>query len=61
MPKKGKGKVTLTTLSGSKITVVKNDKGIWLKDGNGNYSMISKTDIMGSNGVIHVIDTVVMP
>lgn len=59
--KKGKGKVTLTTLSGSKITVVQNDKGIWLKDANGNYSKISKTDIMGSNGVIHVIDTVVMP
>lgn len=59
--KKGKGKVTLTTLSGSKITVVQNDKGIWLKDANGNYSMISKTDIMASNGVIHVIDTVVMP
>ncbi|MEM6685363.1 MAG: fasciclin domain-containing protein [Bacteroidota bacterium] len=59
--KKGKGKVTLTTLSGSKITVVQNDKGIWLKDAKGNYSMISKTDVMGSNGVIHVIDTVVMP
>ncbi|MGH1388152.1 fasciclin domain-containing protein [Kordia sp.] len=59
--KKGKGKVTLTTLSGSKITVVQNDKGIWLKDANGNYSMISKTDIMASNGVIHVIDSVVMP
>jgi uncharacterized surface protein with fasciclin (FAS1) repeats len=59
--KKGKGKVTLTTLSGSKITVVQNDKGIWLKDANGNYSKISKTDVMGSNGVIHVIDSVVMP
>ncbi|MFK7747382.1 MAG: fasciclin domain-containing protein [Kordia sp.] len=59
--KKGKGKVTLTTLGGSKITVVQNDKGIWLKDANGNYSMISKTDIMASNGVIHVIDSVVMP
>lgn len=59
--KKGKGKVTLTTLSGAKITVVQNDKGIWLKDANGNYSMISKTDIMASNGIIHVIDSVVMP
>ncbi|WP_298516328.1 fasciclin domain-containing protein [uncultured Kordia sp.] len=59
--KKGKGKVTLTTLSGSKITVVQNDKGIWLKDANGNYSKISKTDVMGSNGVIHVIESVVMP
>ncbi|WP_064972217.1 fasciclin domain-containing protein [Kordia jejudonensis] len=59
--KKGKGKVTLTTLSGEKITVVQNDKGIWLQDANGNYSMISSTDVMASNGVIHVIDSVVMP
>ncbi|MBC8754881.1 fasciclin domain-containing protein [Kordia sp. YSTF-M3] len=59
--KAGKGKVTLTTLSGAEITVVQNDKGIWLKDANGNYSMISSTDVMASNGVIHVIDSVVMP
>jgi len=59
--KKGKGSVTLTTLSGAEITVVQNEKGIWLKDANGNYSMISSTDIMASNGVIHVIDSVVMP
>lgn len=59
--KKGKGKVTLTTLSGEKITVMQNDKGIWLKDAKGNYSKISQTDVMGSNGVIHIIDSVVMP
>ena len=34
---------------------------IWLIDSKGNYSEISATDVMGSNGVIHVIDTVVMP
>ncbi|MDA9139791.1 fasciclin domain-containing protein [Flavobacteriaceae bacterium] len=28
---------------------------------NGTYSEIVATDVMGSNGVIHVIDTVVMP
>ena len=59
--KKGKGKATLTTLNGSKITVIKNKKGIWLKDQKGNYSKISSTDVMASNGVIHVIDSVVMP
>ena len=59
--KKGKGTVTLTTLSGAEITVVQNEKGIWLKDAKGNYSMISSTDVMASNGVIHVIDSVVMP
>jgi len=60
--KKGKnGTITLTTLSGEKIRVMKGSDGIWLKDVNGNYSKISSTDIMATNGVIHVIDSVVMP
>ncbi|MEL7147999.1 MAG: fasciclin domain-containing protein [Bacteroidota bacterium] len=58
---KGNGKVNLTTLSGDQLKVIKNDKGIWLMDENGNYSKISKTDVMASNGVIHIIDSVVMP
>lgn len=58
---KGKGKVDLTTLNGGKLKVVKNDEGIWLMDENGNYSKITKTDVMGTNGVIHIIDSVVMP
>ena len=37
------------------------DNKILLKDSNGNVSEITATDVMGSNGVIHVIDTVVMP
>jgi len=58
---KGKGKVDLTTLNGAKLKVVQNEKGIWLQDENGNYSKITQTDVMGSNGVIHIIDTVAMP
>ncbi|WP_334112722.1 fasciclin domain-containing protein [Paucihalobacter sp.] len=34
---------------------------MWLQDQNGNYSEIVATDVMGSNGVIHVINSVVMP
>lgn len=59
--KKGKGKVTLKTLNGQDIVVMQKDGKIWLKDQNGNYSEIVMTDVMGSNGVIHVIDSVVMP
>ncbi len=59
--KKGKGTVEVTTLAGQTLTVVQKDGKIWLKDQNGNYSQISSTDIMASNGVIHVIDDVVMP
>tara|TARA_B100001057_G_scaffold435410_1_gene465707 strand:+ start:63 stop:575 length:513 start_codon:yes stop_codon:yes gene_type:complete len=58
---KGNGSVELTALNGQVITVMKKDGKIWLKDSKGNYSEISATDVMGSNGVIHVIDKVVMP
>ena len=59
--KKGKGKVEVKTLAGEILTVKQQDGKIWLKDQKGNYSEITATDIKGSNGVIHVIDTVVMP
>ena len=59
--KKGNGKVTLTTLNGQSLMVMQKNNKIYLKDTNGNTSEITATDVMGSNGVIHVIDTVVMP
>ena len=59
--KKGGGKAEVTTLQGSKLKVIKKDGKIWLKDQNGNYSQIVKTDVMAKNGVIHVISDVVMP
>ena len=59
--KKGKGMVELKALNGQMITVLEKDGKIWLKDSNGKYSQIITTDVMGSNGVIHVIDSVVMP
>ena len=59
--KKGNGTVELKALNGQVLTVIAKDEKIWLKDVNGNYSEIVSTDVMGSNGVIHVINTVVMP
>ncbi|GGD43522.1 fasciclin domain-containing protein [Muriicola marianensis] len=59
--KKGYGKAELTTLNGGKLTAVQKDGGIFLMDANGNYSKITKTDVMASNGVIHIIEDVVMP
>ncbi len=59
--KKGDGKVELTALNGQVLTVMSKDDKIWLKDANENYSEITATDVKASNGVIHVIDTVVMP
>ncbi|EDP71698.1 hypothetical protein FBALC1_04402 [Flavobacteriales bacterium ALC-1] len=59
--KKGKGKVEVKALNGTILTVMQKDGKIWLKDQAGNYSEITATDVAASNGVIHIIDTVVMP
>ena len=58
---KGNGAVVLTALNGDAITVMQKDGKIWLKDSNDTYSEITATDVMADNGVIHVINTVVMP
>jgi len=59
--KKGKGTATLTTVEGSKLWVMEKDGKLWLKDEQGNIAQITISDVYQSNGVIHVIDTVVMP
>jgi len=60
--KAGKGKAELTTVSGGKLCAMMNgEHNILLKDAKGNLANISTYDVIQSNGVIHVIDTVVMP
>ena len=60
--KAGKGKATLKTVSGGTLTaMMKGPKGIELKDEKGGISTVTIADVMQSNGVIHVIDTVLMP
>jgi uncharacterized surface protein with fasciclin (FAS1) repeats len=59
--KKGNGSVTLTTVQGGKIVASLSGKNVILTDENGNKSTITAVDITSSNGVIHVIDTVVLP
>jgi len=59
--KAGKGKVTLKTVSGGSLTAsLKNGKVI-LKDEKGGTATVTATDLKAGNGVIHVIDGVVMP
>ena len=58
---KNNGKVEVKAVNGDVLTVMSKDGKIWIKDTKGNYSEIVATDVKGSNGVIHVIDTVVMP
>ena len=59
--KSGYGKVELTALNGQTITARSKDGKIYLEDSQGNMSEIIATDVAGSNGVIHVISSVVMP
>jgi uncharacterized surface protein with fasciclin (FAS1) repeats len=60
--KAGKGTATLTTVQGGKLMASSPDgKHIQLKDEKGGTSMVTIADVNQSNGVIHVIDTVVMP
>ena len=59
--KSGYGKVKLTALNGQTITARSKDGKIFLEDSQGNMSEIIATDVAGSNGVIHVISSVVMP
>ena len=59
--KDGNGKVTLKTVSGGTLTAsLKNGKVI-LTDEKGGIETVTATDLKAGNGVVHVIDTVLMP
>lgn len=57
----GKGRAQLKTVSGDTLWVVWKDGTLWLQDEKGTTARITIADVFQSNGVIHVIDTVVMP
>jgi uncharacterized surface protein with fasciclin (FAS1) repeats len=59
--KKGKGMAELTTVNGAKLTAMMENDMIMIKDGSGNVSTVTIADVNQSNGVIHVVDTVVLP
>lgn len=59
---KNNGKAELTTLSGGTLIATMNGKhNIMLEDENGNTANISVYDVYQSNGVIHVVDSVLLP
>ena len=59
--KKGNGTAELTTVAGGKLWVMKKNNKYWLKDENGGMAGITVSNVYQSNGVIHVIDHVVLP
>jgi uncharacterized surface protein with fasciclin (FAS1) repeats len=59
--KEGNGKAELTTVNGGKLQVMLSGNKVVLKDEKGGTSTVTIKDVYQSNGVIHVIDSVVLP
>jgi uncharacterized surface protein with fasciclin (FAS1) repeats len=59
--KAGGGRAVLTTVNGGTLTASMMGKRLMLTDAKGGTSHVTIGNVMQSNGVIHVIDSVVMP
>ncbi len=59
--KKGNGKAEFTTVSGGKLSAMLEGDKVVLMDEKGGKSTVTIADVKQSNGVIHVIDSVVLP
>lgn len=59
--KAGNGKAELKTLQGGTLTASMMGDTVMLTDAKGGMSHVTQADVMQSNGVIHVVDTVVLP
>ena len=59
--KKGNGKAMLTTVSGDTLTASMDGNTLVLTDEKGGMSRVTIANVKQSNGVIHVVDTVLMP
>lgn len=57
----GKGKATFKTVAGGTLTAAKEGNNVVLTDEKGGKSTVTIADVMQSNGVIHVVDSVLMP
>ena len=59
--KDGNGKATLKTVEGEDLTVTQDGSSLTITDAKGDKAMVTIANVMQSNGVIHVIDTVLLP
>ena len=59
--KAGRGRAVLTTVNGGTLTASMMGKRIMLTDAKGGKSHVTIANVMQSNGVIHVVDTVLLP
>ncbi|MGB3592301.1 MAG: fasciclin domain-containing protein [Nonlabens sp.] len=61
MIKDGNGTATFDTVAGKKLTAMVKDGKVMIKDGNGGVATVTAADVKQSNGVVHVIDKVLLP
>jgi len=61
MVKDGAGTATLTTLQGEPLTVTQSGHALLIHDAKGDVALVAIGDVIQSNGVIHVVDTVLIP
>lgn len=61
MAKARSGQTTLTTAAGETLKVSARNGAVWLTDAKGGMSKVTIANVAQSNGVIHVVDTVLMP
>jgi uncharacterized surface protein with fasciclin (FAS1) repeats len=59
--RKGNGRATLKTVSGDTLTASMSGDRLVLRDEKGGTSTVTIANVMQSNGVIHVVDSVLMP
>jgi uncharacterized surface protein with fasciclin (FAS1) repeats len=59
--KDGGGKAMLKTVEGAELTFEQKDSKLWVIDAKGDMAQVAIRNVMQSNGVIHVIDTVLLP
>lgn len=57
----GGGTATVDTVGGCKLTLSTMDGKVMVTDENGNMATVTIADVVQKNGVIHVIDTVLLP
>ena len=61
LAKKSGGEAELKTVQGASLGVISKGGRVFVADNKGNSARVTIADVMQSNGVIHVIDKVVMP
>lgn len=61
MIRAGNGRAVITTVQGEPLVATMMNGMVMLTDSKGNMAHVTQADVMQSNGVIHVIDTVLMP